>query len=239
MFKTTLSFAKIAVLATAIVLMTYGESEAQRRGGGGGFRGGGARIGGGGFRGGGFGYGRGGFGYGRGFYGRGFGYGGWGGGYYPYYGGYWGGGYYPYYSGGYYPYYSGGYYPYYSDYYTPYSSYYTTPSYYYGTAPVTTVTPQGNQFYYPSDTANPASATDSNAALVEVVLPSPTAEVWFGDHKTSQLGAKRHFSTPPLTPGQNYTYQIRASWTVDGQPVTQTRTVSVTTGKTTVVNFTQ
>jgi len=238
MFKTIFSFAKIAVLSTAIVLMTSGVSEAQRRGGGGrggGFHGGGGGYHGGGYHGGGYGRGFGYGGYGRGFGYGGYGYGGWGGfgGYYPYYGGYWGG-----YGGGYYPYYDSGYYAPSTYYYAP--SYYTTPYSYFGnTAPVTTYTPQVYQPNNPSDTANPASATSSTTATVQVVLPSPTAEVWFGDHKTSQLGTTRHFVSPPLTLGQTYTYEIRATWMVNGQPVTQTRSVRVEAGKTATVDFSQ
>jgi uncharacterized protein (TIGR03000 family) len=220
MLKFTLSFAKIAILASALLLTTAGQSQAQRRGGrGGAWHGGGYH---GGYHGG---YYRGGWG---GHYGS---WGGWGIGlgYYPYYGRSWGG--YPYYGG-----YWGGSYTPYASYYTPY--YYPetwTPNYMY---PVTAVTPAAYQSYYPSDSVVPASNT-GNTATVTLTVPSPTAEVWFGDHKTSQTGTTRQFVTPPLTPGQTYTYDVRATWMDNGQPVTQTRQVRVEAGKTSMVSFTE
>jgi uncharacterized protein (TIGR03000 family) len=221
MLKFTLSFAKIAILASALLFTTAGQSQAQRHGGhGGGWHGGG---------------------YHGGYHGSYYNHGGWGGhygygggwgiglGYYPYYGRYWGG--YPYYGG-----YWGGYYTPYASYYTPY--YYPetwTPNYMY---PVTAVTPAAYQSYYPSDSVVPASNT-TNTATVTLTVPSPTAEVWFGDHKTSQTGTTRQFVTPPLTPGQTFTYDIRATWMDNGQPVTQTRQVRVEAGKASMVDFTQ
>jgi uncharacterized protein (TIGR03000 family) len=220
MFKPTLFFVKAAVLATAILAMTAGESFAQRGGhGGGGGRGG-------------FGGGRGGFGGGRGFVG-GRGYGGWGYGGWGYGLGYGGWGYgYPYYGyGGYY----GGYAPYYG------SGYYYDPSYYSSTTPYydsTAAIPSTNyQSYYPAGTA--ATGTDPNSGMVEVRLPSADAQVWFNGNKTNQTGTVRRYSTPPLTAGQSHTYEVRATWMANGQPVTQTREINVQPGQPTVVNFTQ
>jgi uncharacterized protein (TIGR03000 family) len=230
MLKTISSFAKIAVLSTAVLLMMTGPSEAQRHGGGG--RGGHGGV----YHGGRSGVYHGGAYHGVAYHGgayhSGYYHGGWGGyhnhgiriGVYPYWGGY-----YPYstaYYGGYYPYSSG----YYGGYYTPYSAYYTAPY---------SVAPQVYQPYYPPDTVNPASTTSSTTATVQLILPSPTAEVWFGDYKSNQVGTTRQFATPPLAPGQTYTYEVRATWMVDGQPVTQTRTVRVEAGKTTTVDFSQ
>jgi uncharacterized protein (TIGR03000 family) len=186
MFKSTLLFAKLAVLATAVVLMTAGESQAQRFGGG-----------------------RGGFGGGRGGYG---GYGGYGGGFgvYGVYGGYGGYGYQPYYSG-------------YGSYgYSPYNVYGSTPYYYseswvpyQGYSPVTPATTT-YQSYYP-----PQSDQTNNTAMVEVTCP-PNAQLWFDNTATAQTGTNRHFATPPLSPGQTYTYEIRATWTQpDGTPMTK------------------
>jgi uncharacterized protein (TIGR03000 family) len=216
MFGSTVFFAKAAVLATAILAMSAGESFAQRggRGGGGGrgFSGGGGR----GFSGGGRGFGGGGFGYGGLGYG-GYGYGGLGYGYPGYgYGGY---------SGGY-----GGYAPgYYAPSYSYAAPYYDSSA---AVAPSTTY-----QSYYPSGAA--ASGTAANTAMVQVILPSPDAQVWFNDSKTTQIGTMRHYATPPLTPGQSYTYTIRASWMANGQPVTQTHEIHVQAGQPAVVNFTQ
>jgi uncharacterized protein (TIGR03000 family) len=167
----------------------------------------------------------------------GYGHRGWG---YP---GYWGG-YNPWLYSGYYaaPYYgySMPYYDYstpYYDYSTPYNDY--SMPYYddtwnptYG-APGIPMKPGAYQSYSPSAPAVPTA----NTAVVQVILPFPRADVWFNDVQTDQTGTTRQFVTPPLTPGQTYTYDVRATWMVNGQPVTQARQVTVEAGKTSVVSF--
>jgi uncharacterized protein (TIGR03000 family) len=70
-------------------------------------------------------------------------------------------------------------------------------------------------------------------------VPDPQARVWFDGNSTSQTGTDRLFHSPLLTIGSTYSYQIRASWMRDGREVTPERTVSVTPGQTTIVDFTQ
>jgi uncharacterized protein (TIGR03000 family) len=210
MFQTTWSLVKAATLACVVLVMSAAPSEAQRHGGHGGGHGGwGGRGGYGGYGGyrGGYGGYRGGYGGYRGGYG-GWGYGGWGG----YYGG-WG-----------YPYYGGYYGPSYG-YYEPYA--YSTPYY---------VTPSYSTYQsYPSGAT--ASSPADNTAMVEVTLPSPAAQVRFNGKMTNQTGTQRLFVTPPLTPGQTYTYEITATWMVNGQPVTRTQQVRVEANKQATVNF--
>jgi len=156
--------------------------------------------------------GHGGGGHGGGGHG-GWGRGGWGGG--GWYGGYWYGD--PFYYG---PYYYGG---------LPY--YYPAPAVpYYQPGPIM-VTPGSG--YEPLDV--PRSVTD-NTALIEVRVPAD-AEIWFDGTKTTQRGANRLFSTPPLTPGKTFTYEVRASWTVNGTTTTKTHQVQVEAGKRSWVSF--
>jgi uncharacterized protein (TIGR03000 family) len=65
------------------------------------------------------------------------------------------------------------------------------------------------------------------------------AEVWFGGQKTRQTGALRHFVSPPLTPGQEYRYEVRAGWTEAGKEVVQARLIAVHPGSRQFVDFTQ
>jgi uncharacterized protein (TIGR03000 family) len=223
--------------------------------GGGGYHGGGAHIGGyhgGGYHGGGYGHGWG--GYGRGWggygYGRGWGYGGYGRGWG--YGGYW-----PYYSGlglGAYrawPAYDGGY----SSYYYSPSYYDYVPSYSYGLStypydssydgldypdagytydqPAPTTAYQGP---YP-ESANEPSPVDSNAAVVRVRVPAD-ATLWFENERTRQTGPAREFVTPPLTPGNEYTYHIRAQWMQNGHPVESGRDVLIRAGDRLTIDMT-
>jgi uncharacterized protein (TIGR03000 family) len=138
------------------------------------------------------------------------------------YGGIWIGG--PFYGYGY------GYYPYY-DY--DVAPYYYPPAVgsYYQPPPVGATAGTGYQANYP-----PTAPTD-NSAVVEVRIPVG-AELWFDGAKTRQQGPTRLFNTPPLTPGAVFTYQVRASWSENGQLVNQTRTVQVEAGRRSVVDFT-
>jgi uncharacterized protein (TIGR03000 family) len=63
------------------------------------------------------------------------------------------------------------------------------------------------------------------------------AEVWFDDRKMTLTGALREYVTPPLTVGQEYSYTIRARWTVNGQVYDQTNKISFLAGQTILVNF--
>jgi uncharacterized protein (TIGR03000 family) len=140
-----------------------------------------------------------------------------------------------------YPYYSG--YGYGSPYYS--SSYYVSPIYssnyyvepYYSSVPVYTPG-YVESSYAPVVTNPPASTTTTTVApaTVEVRVPA-NAEVWFGDFKTSQTGSDRVFSSPPLPRDRDYTYQVRARWMENGQPVERTREVHVTGGQSQVVDF--
>jgi uncharacterized protein (TIGR03000 family) len=134
------------------------------------------------------------------------------------------GGYYPGIFGGSYPWYDSYTYPSYSYYYAPPTQYYSPPTQYY---------PPPTQYYDP-----PAQAV-ADYANVRVILPDPQARVWFDGSLTSQTGTDRLYHTPSLTAGSTYSYQIRASWTQGGREVSQERTVSVTPGQTTLVDFTR
>ncbi len=76
----------------------------------------------------------------------------------------------------------------------------------------------------------------TDAARVEVHVPD-RAQVWFNGQKTIQGGTERTFTSPGLESGQNYSYDVRASWTLDGKTVDQTRKVAVHAGDHVVVDF--
>jgi uncharacterized protein (TIGR03000 family) len=256
MFRRALSIGGLVILAGALLILTPGYGEAA--GPGGGHSGGGGHFGGGGFHGGGhFG------GYNSGFSHGGYNHGGYYGhpnafyGYhnnYRSYGGYYGyGGYYSYpYYGGYNSYlYNGSYnsYPFYSysGPYNPYSvtedtgyngsSAEATSSYSSGNA---SVTPPASSYqsYYPPTTAtsDTAPVQSDNIARVTVRVPED-AEIWFEGSKTTSTGAVREYRSPSLTPGNRYTYEVRARWTENGREVTQTQNVAVTAGARVTVNF--
>jgi uncharacterized protein (TIGR03000 family) len=73
-------------------------------------------------------------------------------------------------------------------------------------------------------------------AIVMVTVPT-NAKVWFDDNPTMSTGTVRQYNTPPLQPGGSYTYTIRATWDVDGKPVSQTQAATVTPGESVRVVF--
>jgi uncharacterized protein (TIGR03000 family) len=239
MLRKIFSFGGLLLFAGAAILATPGSGWAQHHGGGhfggghfGGGHFGGAHFGGGHFGGGHFGgahFGGAHFGgahFGGALFGHRFGYP------HAYYR--------PYH--GYYPYYGlSSYYPYYDT----YGYVGSGPTYgggYYGSggdeAPsypddYTSVTPPAASYqsFYPSATAQP-----DNRAFITANVPAD-AQLWFDGKATTSTGPVREFHSPSLTPGQWFTYEVRASWNDNGHEVTQTQQVEVTAGAHINVDF--
>jgi uncharacterized protein (TIGR03000 family) len=96
----------------------------------------------------------------------------------------------------------------------------------YSTAPLT-----GYQTY---DSREPVTAADTATITVQVPVD---AEVWFDDTKMSMTGARREFVTPQLTPGQTYSYKVRARWTQGGRVFDESHPISFHAGQAILVNF--
>ena len=209
------------VLVTAALLLTAGPGVAQH----GGFSYGGYRHGG---------YGGYSHGYSPRHYGGYYGHAGYYPGHYGYYRHY---GYYPSYSH-YGPNYYGGYYAY------PRGSYHGYVPYYYGYSPgyyPYSAPAVGYQAYYPPDTAEGPTAPAAPAGVDRVVhfdvrVPADAA-IWFDGVKTTQNGSAREFVSPPLAPGREYTYEIRARWKMEGREVSQSQRVTVRAGERVSVSF--
>ena len=210
------------------MLLTPGDSQAQRWGGGrSGF---GISIGNAGYYNGGYGYN--GYGYNGYGYNRGYGYNGWG--YSPGYG-YSGWGYSPGY--GYsnwsnYPSYSNYSYPSYSYMPSTYSgTYYSTPAYSSALQPSVNTT---TSFYRSPE--DQLATTMMDKATIEVTLPE-NAELWLDGQPTTQRGATRTFESPPLQVGNRFTYEFRARWMQDGQAKEDVRQVDAFAGAKQKINF--
>ena len=63
------------------------------------------------------------------------------------------------------------------------------------------------------------------------------AEIWFSGDKTTQTGSTRRFETPPLEPGSNYSYVVRARWTENGKERDETKKVAVHANDRVAVEF--
>lgn len=81
-----------------------------------------------------------------------------------------------------------------------------------------------------------AAGQRDNRARLNVRVPVD-AVVWFEGARTNSTGAERRFQSPELTPGEVYTYTIRARWTQNGQEMTQSRQVDVRAGANVIVSF--
>ena len=76
-----------------------------------------------------------------------------------------------------------------------------------------------------------------NSVEIQVRVPA-NAEIWFEQEKTSQTGSLRRFLSPPLEPGMEYTYDIRARWRDEnGQQLERTRKLSICAGERHALNF--
>jgi uncharacterized protein (TIGR03000 family) len=142
-----------------------------------------------------------------------------------------------------YPWYGyGGYRSRYYDYgYSPYyygdTGFYDTTPYYYGSP-----TYDYNAMPAYGDVGNSGyaygSTAQDNTARVRVIVP-PDAKVWFNDRATKQAGGVREFETPALTPGRDFSYDVKAQWRdANGKDVTQTRHVDVRANSGVTVDFT-
>jgi uncharacterized protein (TIGR03000 family) len=76
----------------------------------------------------------------------------------------------------------------------------------------------------------PAPLPSDSVARVDVHVPGD-ANLWFEGVRMTQGGTTRRFVSPPLVSGQDYTYEVRASWTENGQEVARDRTVRVRAGE--------
>jgi uncharacterized protein (TIGR03000 family) len=77
---------------------------------------------------------------------------------------------------------------------------------------------------------------EASPANLVVTLPAD-ARLYFDGALTRQTGPVRNFDTPPLNPGVNYTYELKAELDRDGHVQTQTQRVRVRAGETTRVDF--
>jgi uncharacterized protein (TIGR03000 family) len=91
-----------------------------------------------------------------------------------------------------------------------------------------------------SGSAGPGGAAGQQDLTAHVAVKVPDgAEVWFGQGKTRQRGVIREFVSPTLTPGQDYTYEVKARWMDGDKEVVQTRQIDVSAGSWKTIDFTR
>ena len=85
------------------------------------------------------------------------------------------------------------------------------------------------------DTTKPEDKKNMGANL-KFVLPA-NAKLYVDGRLTGGGGAERTFYTPPLAPGQQYYYDVRAEVVVNGETVTEEKRVIVSSGASLVETF--
>jgi uncharacterized protein (TIGR03000 family) len=78
------------------------------------------------------------------------------------------------------------------------------------------------------------ASVGNGGVLINLAVPA-NAEISFDGQETVQKGGFRQFISPPLIPGQEYSYDIEVRWTEDGTESTQSRRITVHAGD--VVNL--
>jgi uncharacterized protein (TIGR03000 family) len=76
----------------------------------------------------------------------------------------------------------------------------------------------------------PPDAPEEKVAYIHIRVSPPHAQISIQGAKTAQIGSSRLFVSPPLNQGENYQYDIRATWTENGKQITQDRTIPVRAG---------
>jgi uncharacterized protein (TIGR03000 family) len=74
-------------------------------------------------------------------------------------------------------------------------------------------------------------------ATIIVNLPADAKLKVDGSLVSQQTTPQRYLQTPPIQPGQQFTYTLVAETTREGRPVSQTQTITVQPGQQLLVNF--
>ena len=94
----------------------------------------------------------------------------------------------------------------------------------------------------PAAQGAPAMAQEglpAGSASIRLILPDPSAVVFFDGNKTSQTGSERMFHTPPLAAGATSSYRIRAVVRQGGKDLVLEQVVPVSPGQNITVDFTR
>jgi uncharacterized protein (TIGR03000 family) len=77
----------------------------------------------------------------------------------------------------------------------------------------------------------------SNQVLIRLFVPNPEARVWFEGSPTEQTGSDRLYISPPIDPGKNYSYTIKATWMENGKEVTKEQNLPVHANQRAMASF--
>ncbi len=93
--------------------------------------------------------------------------------------------------------------------------------------------------YRPGDATNAPKGSDMPARL-RITVPSERADVWIEGEKSEQSKRVQEYVSPPLTPGKQYFYKVRARWTdTAGKQVERTKSFPIVPGQPVSLDFTR
>jgi uncharacterized protein (TIGR03000 family) len=92
--------------------------------------------------------------------------------------------------------------------------------------------------YRPGDAANMPRSINDRAQL-RISIPGERAEIWIEGQKSEQARRVEDYVSPPLTPGKQYFYEVRARWTdTAGKQVERTKSFPIVPGRPVLLDFT-
>jgi uncharacterized protein (TIGR03000 family) len=98
-------------------------------------------------------------------------------------------------------------------------------------------------WHFPSNGAERPTKQQLNTpqdAHAHIIVRAPAGAVlWFNGTKMTGDGEVRKFVSPALTPGQRYSYEVRAQWKQNGQMIAKTHELTVKAGAHIDVDFVQ
>jgi len=85
----------------------------------------------------------------------------------------------------------------------------------------------------------PNNTPQSPAPVIVEVLVDTDAILVINDKDTKTKGAERYFQSPPVDAGKTFSYEIEATWTNQGIPMRQRRTIILRAGDRATVDLTK
>jgi uncharacterized protein (TIGR03000 family) len=109
--------------------------------------------------------------------------------------------------------------------------------------PYTYVAAGGNTVTYSTSGFRPGDVSASTTqvpARLRITIPTEKAEIWIEGEKSEQAKRVQDYVSPPLTPGKQYFYEVRARWTDPaGKEVERKRSFPIVPGQPVLLDFTQ
>jgi uncharacterized protein (TIGR03000 family) len=97
----------------------------------------------------------------------------------------------------------------------------------------------GMSGYYTPEMYGQSAGMANNRVLVRLFVPDANARVWFEGAPTQQGGFDRLYISPPIDPGKNYAYTIKAAWMENGKEVTREQKLPVHANQQALASFDQ